>query len=432
MTVVSLEFNEINIEAIIDYNRRGLLPEFDDLIRRCGVSYTTSETEYEKIEPWIQWVTAHTGLDLNEHRVFRLGDIRNRNLPQIWEVLEHHGLRVGAVSPMNAENRCSDPVFFVPDPWVQGKIDAPWAMRQLYSAVVQAVNDNAQSKITIKSSLQLVIGLAAYGRISSWPAYLSLAKLIFAKKAWAKAILLDRLLADFFLCQISKNKLDFASLFLNAGAHIQHHYMFNSATYAGKLKNPDWYVKPNDDPVLKVYECYDYILRQVRIALPDARVVVSTGIHQVPHHGVTYYWRIKEHAQFLNRHGIKFKSVEPRMSRDFVVYCSSEAEAEAASRDLLSITSLEGRSLFSVDNRGLSIFVTLTWPFDIAEGFQYKSNGNVFTGLNNDVAFVAIKNGQHDGMGYVIDSKGGGSGQKFPLKDLPKKMAAACGVQNAF
>ena len=63
---------------------------------------------YEHLEPWIQWVTAHTGLDFAEHGVFRLGDIVARDLPQIWEQLEEKGLRVGAICPMNAKHRLKD------------------------------------------------------------------------------------------------------------------------------------------------------------------------------------------------------------------------------------------------------------------------------------------------------------------------------------
>lgn len=63
------------------------------------------------LEPWIQWVTAHTGLTFEQHNVFRLGDIADKDIPQIWEYLETNGISVGAVSPMNANNRVSKAVF---------------------------------------------------------------------------------------------------------------------------------------------------------------------------------------------------------------------------------------------------------------------------------------------------------------------------------
>src|SRR4026207_498000 len=70
-----LELNEVNFEFVEAYTRRGELPNFAALFQQHGFTRTTSETSYEQLEPWIQWVTAHTGKSLAEHSVFRLGDI---------------------------------------------------------------------------------------------------------------------------------------------------------------------------------------------------------------------------------------------------------------------------------------------------------------------------------------------------------------------
>src|SRR5688572_7063566 len=88
-----LELNEINFEYLEAYIARGELPAFRDFFARHGYSETTSEQRYDELEPWIQWVTAHTGKSLSEHGVFRLGDIVDHDLPQIWERLEDLGLR---------------------------------------------------------------------------------------------------------------------------------------------------------------------------------------------------------------------------------------------------------------------------------------------------------------------------------------------------
>ena len=37
---------------------------------------------------------------------------------------------------------------------------------------------------------------------------------------------------------MEKIQPDFSNLFLNSGAHIQHHYLFNSKAYVGDIKNP--------------------------------------------------------------------------------------------------------------------------------------------------------------------------------------------------
>src|SRR5688572_24064360 len=116
--VLLLELNEVSFDYVRAYIERGELPTFKYLLDTYGCSETTSEERYEELEPWIQWVTVHTGKALAEHGVFRLGDIGRLNgVEQIWERLERErSVRVGAISPMNAENRISRG-FFVPDPW---------------------------------------------------------------------------------------------------------------------------------------------------------------------------------------------------------------------------------------------------------------------------------------------------------------------------
>ena len=268
-----LELNEINFDYVDAYVGRGGLPHLGRLARDSGVARTVSEQRYEDLEPWIQWVTAHTGLPLAEHGVFRLGDIVKKDLPQIWEQLEGRGLSVGAISPMNAKNRLRDPAFFVPDPWTSTPPSATPRLAALYAGIAQAVNENAQSRVSARSLAGLAAGFAAYARPANYTTYLKLTAMS-RGRPWRKALVLDLLLADVFLREVRRTKPDFASLFLNAGAHVQHHYLFSSACYAGPHRNPAWYVPAGVDPVYEAYALYDRIVGQVQAAFPQARVMV--------------------------------------------------------------------------------------------------------------------------------------------------------------
>ena len=425
-----LELNEVNFSFIQAYSADGKLPNFLELINIHGTTETSSERNYEELEPWVQWVTAHTGLTLAQHSVFRLGDIVQRDISQIWEVLEDQGLKIGAVSPMNAKNRCRHPAFFVPDPWTPTSVSAGGLLTQLYNAIAQAVNDNAEARVTVRSAISLLTGAAAFARPINYLKYVTLASAAGAKP-WSKAMFLDLLLTDVFVCETKRKSPDFASLFINAGAHIQHHYLFNSAVYGGKLKNPEWYLSDGVDPVLEVYQLYDRIVGQLRRAFPETRLMIATGLHQDPHPEVTYYWRLRDHAAFLKKVGVPFERVEPRMSRDFLIVCSNREDAERGEHLLASAESEDGIPLFDIDNRGTDLFVMLTFPHDIDGEFVYTVGNERHEGLRNDVAFVAIKNGQHNGMGYFIDTGVGRSDAllQFPLKDLPLRICEAVGAK---
>ena len=403
---ILLGLNELNFDYIKFYINQGLLPNFKKIFEIQRPVETVSEKEYKLLEPWIQWVTIHTGKTFKEHKVFRLGDIvNNPKLSQIFEELEAEGLSVGAVSPFNAENRLKKPSFFVPDPWTKTNPSGNWIVKALYQAVHQSVNDNAKSKLNLKSMISLGLGLLLYVPISRWFHYLKTVSKI--KNPGVKAVVLDSLLADVHLTLWEKHKPDFSNLFLNSGAHIQHHYLFNSKAYKGDLKNPDWYCKEGFDPLIQILSEYDYQLGKL-LEIKDVKLIIATGLHQQPHKHLTFYWRLKEHVKFAEMIGVKnFVEISPRMSRDFLVKFKDETDALNA-EDLLNsfYCSKDDIKIFEVDNRGTSLFVELVYPNDIEDNDSiYSKESNLkLEKFKSYIAFVAIKNGEHNGIGYVTSN----------------------------
>lgn len=427
-SVVVLELNEVNFDFVKAYGLRGQLPELNRLIRTHGLGETTSEREYREWEPWIQWVTAHSGKTLAEHDVFRLGDIVDTDVDQIWEQLERQGVSVAAMSPMNASNRLTSPAFFLPDPWTKTAMTGPKDVCRLYAVLAEAVNDNASGRLTPSMIVELIGGLIRYARPSNYLTYFKV-MVGSVRGSWRRAIFLDLFLGDLFIHLMKTTKPRFATVFMNAAAHIQHHYMFSSAVYDGGIKNPEWYVAGSQDPILEIYQIYDRQIAAIQKALPGARLMIATGLHQVPHGRETYYWRLRDHRAFLRLMDIPFAEVRPLMSRDFVVECRTEAEALEAESQLRRVVADDGAALFAIDNRGRDLFIELVYPKDIQVGTGWRVGNRQFNDLKAHVAFVAIKNGEHDGVGYFIDTGDSGApGDRFPLTDLPKKMAAACGV----
>lgn len=421
-----IELNELNFEYVEAYFAKGYLPTFKKLFSEKGFQRTVSENDYENLEPWIQWVTAHTGLDYKDHGVFRLGDIVDHDISQIWDELEAKGLTVGAVSPMNAKQRMRNPAFFLPDPWTQTSMVAPSAIRRFYRAVARMVNQNAEGQAAGADLASLGLGFATQARPGNYLRYLKYVAGARRRK-WNRAIVLDQILADMFVGFVKRKKPDFASLFLNSAAHIQHHYMFSSAAYDGTLRNPDWYVRLGDDPVRDVYELYDHILATIIAHFPEYRIMLATGLHQVPYHEESFYWRLSDHEDFLRKIGVPFANVVPRMSRDFLVECRDKEQALDAERMLMMVRDMDRQPLFEVDNRGASLFVTLAYRHEITDETKYLVGNEERIGLRRAVSFVAIKNGHHDGIGYFLDTHAPASppDAHFPLRDLPERIRAA-------
>ena len=71
---------------------------------------------------------------------------------------------------------------------------------------------------------------------------------------------------------------NFSTLFLNAGAHIQHHYFLIQLLPIRRLP-VDWYINENDDPILEMLKVYDEIINDL-LDWPNTEILIATGLSQ--------------------------------------------------------------------------------------------------------------------------------------------------------
>lgn len=405
--IALIAFNEANMELIERYlsddEFQGRWPALQKYIS-LEKAITTSEKHYDQLEPWIQWVSIHTGLTADQHKIFRLGDINNFSHTQIFENIEQLGYSVGAISPMNAANRLDRPAYFIPDPWTVTGTDGSIISDAIYTALHQAVNDNSTGKLTIRTIIALLYGLLTSSQRKNWPTYLKLFIKVVKRKKWHKALFLDLFLSDLHLYRFQETKPEFTTLFLNGFAHLQHHYFFASKFYFGTQKNPDWYISKGLDPFPSALDIYDRIFDQHFEQMVDREILIATGLRQVPYDNAKFYYRLKNHADFMKLLD-ETVTVYPRMTRDFLVECSDEDHAISLEKKLSNLK-LRGEKLFGhIDNRGKSLFVTLTYPKEIMDCDTVRLPSDTDISLKDLVVFVAVKNGMHDMAGYISSSK---------------------------
>ncbi len=402
MTLVLLELNEVDFSTVEKYIAAGqALPSFQKIIKK-GMRHTSAENSYELLEPWIQWPSVHTGKVFEEHGVFRLGDGIKYSGEQIFELVESMGFKVGAVSPMNADNRLISPAYFIPDPWTDTKSDGSILSSFLHQALAQAVNDNSKSQISLPTVFKILLVFLLRVSPGSWLKLIWVALRSF-RFPWRRALFLDMFLFEVHQSMLRRECPDLSVLFLNAGAHIQHHYYLNARHLdAPKIKNPNWYVSDDEDPFLDMLEAYDEIIGEVLASGDD--VIIATGLSQQPFSEAVFYYRLHDHAEFLTAEEIAFDKVEPRMTRDFLITCKDEATAVTTRKSLEGFLVDGNERLFGeIDCRGNELFVTLTYPNEITLETTFNSR----TGskrLSDYVVFVAIKNGEHNGTGYCYMS----------------------------
>ncbi|MDA8851740.1 hypothetical protein N9J04_03100, partial [Candidatus Pelagibacter sp.] len=408
-TLLFIQLNEINFDLVNKYVD-GSKKKFLNLryIRKNYKKFSTfAEVEYKNQEPWIQWASVHLGKNFKDHGIFRLGDIVNHlDQKQIFETIESKGYKVGAISPMNAENRLKNPAYFIPDPWTDTKSDISGFSKRLSSLLKQSVNDNSSGKLSFGSLITIfeIIFKTLHYRNT-----LILIRLIFSSiiKPWKKSLVLDYLIHMVHIHLYKKKNPSFSSIFLNAGAHIQHHYFYNTKYINNLPKNPNWYVNSFSDPIEDMLEVYDKIIGDyIKLSKNEHCLLIATGLRQVPYDLIKFYYRLKNHKIFLNMIGIKFLKVLPRMTRDFEIIFETENDSIVAKDILENIVSKKDNiKIFGeIEEREKSLFITLTYPHEIKKKDFVIINNNSELNFFNEVSFVAIKNGKHDQKGYAFYS----------------------------
>ena len=424
--LIFIQLNEINFDLVEKYIVGSGKDKFPNLsyIKNFYNNFTTfSENEYKNLEPWIQWASVHLGKEYNSHQIFRLGDIINHpKQEQIFEKIEAKGFKVGAISPMNAANKLKNPTYFIPDPWTNTKPDNSGFSKRISLMLKQSVNENASKKLSINSIITI---FEIIFRTFNYRKTLFLIRLVFSliNKPWKKSLVLDYLIHNLHLYFLKKKIVNFSSIFLNAGAHIQHHYLYNTKHIENLPKNPNWYIKSSSDPIEDMLFIYDKIIGDyIKLSKNSTQLVIATGLSQVPYHETKFYWRLKNHEGFLKKIGCPFSRVIPRMSRDFLIEFSNIEAAKNCQRLLESYKMRsDDEIIFKVDNNGDSLFVELIYSNPIKQNDMIYSQIDQNREVNNFksyLAFVAIKNGEHNGIGYVTSNFNLNLGKKIHLKEV--------------
>ena len=57
------------------------------LSKKTVNTYTNDNQEGYNLDPWVQWVSVHTGKLSKNHKIYRLGEKINKATDQIWDKL---------------------------------------------------------------------------------------------------------------------------------------------------------------------------------------------------------------------------------------------------------------------------------------------------------------------------------------------------------
>jgi len=340
-SVILLEFNELCPPLMSRFMSEGKLPNFQKLYGEAQVYVTEAEEKAPFLEPWIQWVTVHSGLSYREHRIFHLADGHTLNQKCLWDVLSEHGQRVWVCGSMNV--RYDQPIngLVLPDPWSTEVAPSDPRLTPYFKFVQRNVLEYTNESVPLSAAdyARFVTFMATHGL--SFGTVRDIAEQLLAERRghdrWKRAALLDKLQFDVFAHFYRKLRPNFSSFFLNSTAHFQHLYWRNM--------EPDLFlVKPTvaeqaeyAPAILFGYEKMDLLLARFnQLADDNTALIFCTALSQQPclnyeADGGKSFYRPKDFGRFVGFAGVgEFTEIVPVMSEGFNIRFGSEGAAAAA------------------------------------------------------------------------------------------------------
>jgi len=371
--VILLELNELTPRLMDHFIDEGHLPGFKRLRDESIVCVSDAKEKPPNLEPWIQWVTVHSGLSFAEHKVFSLGDGPKLGAPRIWDIVSDAGKKVWVCGSMNAAVRNNDINGMVlPDPWAIGISPKPEPLFRPYFKLISSyVQEYTRDKPPLKPKqyIDFLMFMLSHGlsKRTVMEAVRQLAGERRSRGRWRRAPILDSLQWDVFEHFYKKLKPTFSTFFLNSTAHYQHYYWRNMEPekFTVKPSNKDQF--EYSDAILFGYKKMDAIVSQtLDLADPDTTVVLCTALGQQP---------LLQYEQSGGRQLFKPLNIEalmklagitanyryaPVMAEEFKLFFDDSAAAADAAEKLLALRLSDGSSVMKARLTNEEIFAGCT------------------------------------------------------------------------
>jgi hypothetical protein len=437
--LILLELNELSPDLMSRFIDEGELPNFRRLRAQSTVYTTDAGEDPPNLEPWIQWITVHTGVPFAEHQVFHLGDAEEKlRFPGIGQLLSEAGATVGICGSMNA-NYTHLRGYILPDPWSKRARPHPEWLSGYYDYVATRVQESSRDGSGPAASAARFAATLMRAGLSAntvWQTVWQVASECMDKGlAWRKAGLLDLYQYDLFRGLNARYQVQFATFFSNCVAHYQHYYWRNMS--------PELFANaplPSDhgslrDAIKTGFKVNDGIVGRVLKDYPDSIVVLCTALSQAPWtdtQKVTY--RPHDMKALLRFAGIDSDRVHifPVMAEQFHVKCQDEGHARDVGERLRDVK-VDGGSAIFARAEGESVFAGCS-IHTLQEQDKIATSRASPAGVSFEDLFYMIhtmRSGQHvrPGMLWIRSRRHMVASEKVSIGAVAPTILSAMGVR---
>ena len=310
-------------------------------------TFTDQKEEFQGLDPWVQWVSIHTGKPFKEHKICRLSDTKRQKFKQIWNAFgENNNYSCGIWGVMNAPCGNKKGIkFFVPDPWSFDEIAKPKDLNDFLSLPRYMAKNYLSISIKkfVKESfkmLRFLIQNRGNGKTRKFIKVFIKSIFIAGINIHTLTTLLDFLSTLYFIELKNKYGTNFNIIFLNHIAHIQHQFW--------NLPNKEI----SNQMKFALLICNEIMGLLIDSLDNDEEYMIINGLRQKLVKGEGFFtYRQKDPISFFNSFGIKSVKTEQNMTNDgILVFSDKNSKNEAI--DILKTIHLKknGEKVFYIDD----------------------------------------------------------------------------------
>ncbi|MEQ1757823.1 MAG: hypothetical protein ABL986_05855 [Vicinamibacterales bacterium] len=442
--VILLEFNELSPTLMSRFIGQGHLPNFKKFADQSATFVTEAAERPPYLDPWIQWVTVHTGLNYTDHKLEHLDEGHTLDARRIWDYVSEQGDPVWVCGSMNVGYRPGVKGAVMPDPWASHAAPTPAELGDYYTFVQRNVQEYTNDRVPLTKAdyLKFLAFMASHGLSSA--TVTSIGKQLLSEKRgvdrWKRAVILDKLQFDVFKAYYRKIQPRFSTFFLNSTAHYQHMYWRDMEPELFKVKQSVDPSENHDAAILFGYQEMDQMVgRFVELAGADTTIVFATALSQQPYlkheeEGGRHFYRPSNIDKVVEFAGVAAPyTVAPVMAHQFHLFLDSDEAAVRAEQSLLALT-VNGRRAMNMTRNAAGIIGGCMLYDDLPGDTELVNAAGARIGFFDLFYKVeGMKSGMHhpDGLFWVRQPGRAPSKteSKVPLQDVAPTLLDLLGIQ---
>jgi hypothetical protein len=411
--VMLLEFNELSSDLMARFVEAGKLPHFSRFYNESQV-YTTEATEREwDLNPWVQWVTVHSGLDYRDHGITELDEGGKLKAKRVWDVVSDAGLSVWVCGSMNVAYHTPINGLVLPDPWTTKIAPHPETLKPFFRFIQQQVLEHSKERVLLSWAdyLSFLAFMVRHGL--SLVTVKAIVRQLLSERTgdqyWKRAVLLDKLQFDVFRSYYQTTRPHFSTFFSNSTAHFQHYYWREMEPHRFKVQPTVEKRAAQENAILFGYQEMDKLIdRFLALTDPDTIVIFATAISQQPcltyeEQGGKVMYRPRDFSRLMNLAEVTEPyTIAPVMAEVFNIHLENEDDA-ACVADKLGTLCVEDRQALLLHKSGTVINAKCKLHHKLPMSASLSSNGRRETVPFFEIFYQHgdMKSGMHNPEGML-------------------------------